>query len=721
MRNKNHNKRINHNNGLKIAIMLLGVMVGQGRVMCVTEGLGEGTATGSQGGAAIPALPFLRTFPADSMRNTGRGRGLRQELNTSRPQRASSLGVTPSSSSNELYPSVAPGSQVKPGQRWNRNAPLPRLQWGQPGGPAAADAPASPTPRSRSPEGSTPGVGSGALDSTAGDGTSDAGAGGAGDAEVGAASSTLPSPRSEGSTPGGGSVALDSTAGDGTSDAGAGGAGDAEVRAASPTSRSPSPLRSPIVPAQVSLSRGPSLVSVASIELRDAQDDPAGDGAGFSQDPSSPIVPAQVSLSRSPRSEGSTPGVGSSDLPAADAPASPTPRSRSPERSGSGVGSHGPTPRSPRPEECTHINMAGDSDQEDEEFEMFEGYEALSPRRQKAKLELEEKLTKTELDASGSNDGEVKTDEEGIDKILKRDNMPFLLEKRMILDILSTHFDQKKLAPFSTDFQSKGLNKDYESLKDNVEELRGFINSREYMEDTNPRITPENILELIENSDDDVDYDQIRRPQILGYKECCNSVIRYLRNILKTITNYIDINSEIISEEIDEDMMKRAREEIQHSLIKKNIEMQRYEQTLSESHKKLGKLEKMLNKVEAHLAHQNQVNRRNIPEVMRVSSSNETEIYGHAKYSEKIMTIEHTIDVIMQLIDESKNDTDKVKEDKLALELTILELQNDLCNLQPIYKQVRKQIEKPYMDYASSARKELEALIAINELLIQDA
>ena len=255
MRNKNHNKRINHNNGLKIAIMLLGVMVGQGRVMCVTEGLGEGTATGSQGGAAIPALPFLRTFPADSMRNTGRGRGLRQELNTSRPQRASSLGVTPSSSSNELYPSVAPGSQVKPGQRWNRNAPLPRLQWGQPGGPAAADAPASPTPRSRSPE-----------------------------------------------------------------------------------------------------------------------------------------------------------------------------------RSGSGVGSHGPTPRSPRPEECTHINMAGDSDQEDEEFEMFEGYEALSPRRQKAKLELEEKLTKTELDASGSNDGEVKTDEEGIDKILKRDNMPFLLEKRMILD-----------------------------------------------------------------------------------------------------------------------------------------------------------------------------------------------------------------------------------------------------------------------------------------------
>ena len=269
MRNKNHNKRINHNNGLKIAIMLLGVMVGQGRVMCVTEGLGEGTATGSQGGAAIPALPFLRTFPADSMRNTGRGRGLRQELNTSRPQRASSLGVTPSSSSNELYPSVAPGSQVKPGQRWNRNAPLPRLQWGQPGGPAAADAPASPTPRSRSPEGSTPGVGSGALDSTAGDGTSDAGAGGA---------------------------------------------GDAEVRAASPTSRSPSPLRSPIVPAQVSLSRGPSLVSVASIELRDAQDDPAGDGAGFSQDPSSPIVPAQVSLSRSPRSEGSTPGVGSGAL-----------------------------------------------------------------------------------------------------------------------------------------------------------------------------------------------------------------------------------------------------------------------------------------------------------------------------------------------------------------------------------------------------------------------
>ena len=242
MRNKNHNKRINHNNGLKIAIMLLGVMVGQGRVMCVTEGLGEGTATGSQGGAAIPALPFLRTFPADSMRNTGRGRGLRQELNTSRPQRASSLGVTPSSSSNELYPSVAPGSQVKPGQRWNRNALLPRLQWGQPGGPAAADAPASPTPRSRSPEGSTPGVGSGALDSTAGDGTSDAGAGGAGDAEVGAASSTLPSPRSEGSTPGGGSVALDSTAGDGTSDAGAGGAGDAEVRAASSTPRSPSPV-----------------------------------------------------------------------------------------------------------------------------------------------------------------------------------------------------------------------------------------------------------------------------------------------------------------------------------------------------------------------------------------------------------------------------------------------------------------------------------------------
>ena len=194
MRNKNHNKRINHNNGLKIAIMLLGVMVGQGRVMCVTEGLGEGTATGSQGGAAIPALPFLRTFPADSMRNTGRGRGLRQELNTSRPQRASSLGVTPSSSSNELYPSVAPGSQVKPGQRWNRNALLPRLQWGQPGGPAAADAPASPTPRSRSPEGSTPGVGSGALDSTAGDGTSDAGAGGAGDAEVRAASSTPRSP-----------------------------------------------------------------------------------------------------------------------------------------------------------------------------------------------------------------------------------------------------------------------------------------------------------------------------------------------------------------------------------------------------------------------------------------------------------------------------------------------------------------------------------------------
>jgi hypothetical protein len=26
MRNKNHSKRINHNNGLKIAIMLLGVM-----------------------------------------------------------------------------------------------------------------------------------------------------------------------------------------------------------------------------------------------------------------------------------------------------------------------------------------------------------------------------------------------------------------------------------------------------------------------------------------------------------------------------------------------------------------------------------------------------------------------------------------------------------------------------------------------------------------------
>ena len=471
--------------------------------------------------------------------------------------------------------------------------------------------------------------------------------------------------------------------------------------------------------------------------------------------PASPTPPT-------PRPEGSTPGVGSGDLLAGDAPAEVGAREakaavvRSSLNSdediklsgrGAACSSHYPNgapesrrgrnPHTPRSGEAIYHNIGDDSGEEDAEargdaevrFAIFAQYEALGSGQQKSKL-LEGKLTKTELDASGSNDGEVGTGEENTEEVFEligtlgiKPGVSFLLEKRMILHILSTHFDQEKLAPFSIDLERKGLKKNYESLKYNVEELRGFINSTEYEEKTKPRITLENILQLIENSDDEDGgcYEQIRRPQRLGYNECCNSVIRYLGNILDTLTYYIYMPSEIIREEIDEDMMKRAQKEIQDSLTKKNIEMQRYQQTFSKSHKKLGRFKKILEEAEAHLAQQNQVNTIISGTIQGSDISNEAKVYLDAKSNEQIMTIKHNINTIKQLIHNLQNDTDKVEEEKRALELSILELQNHLYNPQPICKQVREQIEKPYMDYASSARKELEALIVINQLSIQDA